>query len=202
MKREGGTTLLELLVASVILTVVAAAIYTVLSQSARLWSRASRPRPQWEIDLVLEKISSELRNAFAFEETGLEGGSDFVEFFTVAPAVDRAFGEAPVRVPVKVRYYYDPARRAVCRRQTGYRQVLYPKGAAQPGEEVMARNIDGFDVKYYHENVRSKTVAWRKAWRAACLPRALKLSLKYDDGRPQNLMRLLPVPQGNDCLAV
>jgi hypothetical protein len=201
MNGEKGTTVVELLVAAVIFTVVAAALYAVLSQSAKLWSRAAQQKPEWEIDVFFEKISSELRNAYVNAAIGMSGTSESLEFFTLASSVDPGFGPAPVRVPARIRYYYDPLKRTVYREQTGYREVLYPKGKAPSAPEAVVRDIDAFSVHFYHENLRSKTVVWKKLWREACLPRALKISLDYGAGRAQKMSRFLAVPQGTDCVA-
>lgn len=201
MNGDKGTTLVELLVAAVIFTVVAAAIYAVFSQSAKLWSRAAQQKPEWEIDLFFERISSELRNAYVNAGIGLDGTAESVEFFTLVTSVDRDFSPSPVRLPAKVRYYYDPVKRTVYREQTGYRKVLYPKGSAAAAAEAVAGNIDGFSVQFYHENVRSKSVVWKKLWREPCFPRALKISLDYGPGRAQKMSRFLFLPQGTDCVA-
>lgn len=72
--RAKGFTLVEMIVAIVIAASLGAVIYTTFAQGVRLWTRAAKDRGEWKVDLWVEKMTGELRNAFQDPRWVFKGG--------------------------------------------------------------------------------------------------------------------------------
>ncbi len=191
-----GFTLMEVLVSLVIISFLAGAMYTTFSQGLKLWRYAMMPRPEWEMDLFMEKFGRDLRSAFIFRPGSFKGQADLLEFSTLSSRVQTSGGS--FQIPVQTRYYFTSSENAVYAEKTDYPRML--RGAPGPAETRKAlEGVSGFGLEYYARDPRTREWQWKASWDADCLPRAVKLSLDLGAGNPKKHMRFFPVPASQGC---
>ncbi len=196
---QKGFTLIELLLAVTLTAVLAAGIYSTFAQGLRLWKRAVDMKPDMESDLVFEKAASDLRNAFNAKKRPFKGEKNFLEFFSYAQQdlVDPEHGHR-IKMPVRVQYRFDADLGRLLRTEESFRQVLEPPKMER---ELEAKNVGGVlrdcSFDYYHEDSEKKTFQWKPFWKNSCAPKAVRISLRYDDGNKIGyLVKILPLQTG------
>lgn len=189
-QNERGLTLVEVLVAAVIVAIMAGAFYTTLSQGIRLWRRAVEEKPELKMDLFFDRIQSDLRNAFSYAPAGFAGTEDALQFFALA----RGF-------PVRVRYYYDQDRGIIYRDEIRYEKILYPKSdAGQAPPRPVMEHIKNLSLEYYMRDKEYKFY-WKQKWSKDCFPRAVKILMDYGQAEPKSISRIVNVPAAEGCAA-
>lgn len=133
---RAGFTLIEVMLAVMIVSVISVAIYTTFAQGINLWKRALSEQPDLDVELFLEKAAMDLRNAFPYGTQGFSGSEDSFEFYRIAPRdLAEAKGKkARADVPVRIRYSVDRDESAGGR--TGGGRTLVSGGAQAPAERL------------------------------------------------------------------
>lgn len=190
-RNERGVSLIEVLLAAVMISVMAGAVYVTLSQGIRLWHRAVEEKPELKMDLFFDRVQTDLRNAFSYESGNFAGREAGFEFMTLGIA----------QIPARVRYFFDPETASIYRDQIRYEKVLYPKSNAsvQPPRPVMDK-IRGFNVEYY-ERDKDNAYHWRRQWSKGCLPRAVKILIEYGQTGTKSVSRMIDIPASQGCLS-
>jgi type II secretion system protein J len=179
MRRRGGFTLLETLVALAIAAVVLSALYGAVARASVARERATRSAERVSTArTLLLRLASELEAATTLAEPGSE------ERFVVATAPPDALPWSTLRFATR-----DGRRTAADEvRLVAYR--VAPSGALERREALRfpppdAREPDGLTVL---EGIRLFRVrcfdgsAWRDQWTVPLLPRAVEIAIGVDDG--------------------
>ena len=191
-----GFTLVEMVVSMVIISFLSSVIYMTFFQGTRLWRYAMRERPEWQMDIFLDKLSVQLRNAFACKSPPFQGTGDSLEFCTLGPRGDAGKqGKPAERLPVGLRYFFDASKRTLFMTSESYGQVLNPPRVKATPAPVLER-IDGVRLEYYLQDGQS----WKRKWSRSCLPRAVKISIDYGDIRKKQITRFLPLMALENCI--
>lgn len=200
---QKGFTLIELLLAVTLTAVLATGIYSTFAQGLRLWKRAVEMKPDMESDLTFEKTGADLRNAFNSKRRPFKGEKNVMEFFSYAQQdlVDADHGHR-IKQPVWVQYRFDADQGRLLRAEESLRQTLEPPKMKR---ELEAKNVGGLlkdcSFDYYHEDSEKKTFQWKPFWKNSCAPKAVRISLRYDDGNKIGyLVKILPL-QASVCPA-
>lgn len=197
---QRGFTLIELLLAVTLTAVLATGIYSTFAQGLRLWKRAVEMKPDMESDLVFEKTASDLRNAFNAKKSPFKGEKSFLEFFSYSQQdlMDSEHGHR-IKMPVRIQYRFDADQGRLLRTEESLRQVLEPP--KKTPRELEAKGVGGLlkdcSFDYYHEDPEKKTFQWKPFWKSSCAPKAVRISLRYDDGNKIGyLVKILPLQTG------
>ncbi len=197
-----GFTLIELLLAVTIMAVIGTGIYTTFAQGLRLWRRAIEIKPDIESNLVFEKTASDLRNLFRGTKRTFKGEEKALEFFTYSTQDQMDRDGHRIKEPVFVRYRYDASVGSLMRSEESFRTVLLPKKEADDTLfKPMGAALKDCSFEYYHEDSEKKIFEWKSFWKDPCPPKAVRVSLRYDDGnKTGHQVKILSVPAGG-CAA-
>ena len=201
-RNERGLSLVEVLLAAVMISVMAGAVYVTLSQGIRLWRRAVEEKPELKMDLFYDRIQSDLRNAFSYESGHFGGGETGLEFLTLCPIPwEDGKTSGGTAVPARVRYFFNPETASIYREQIRYEKVLHPKSnAAVQAPRPVMDNIRGFNLEYY-ERDKENAYHWRREWSKGCLPRAVKILIEYGQTGTKSVSRIVDIPASQGCLS-
>lgn len=191
---------MEMVVSMIIISFLSVVIYMTFLQGTKLWRYAMQERPEWQIDIFFDRLSSQLRNAFACKSPPLQGSEDSLEFCTLGPRRDIGKqGKQTVRLPMGVRYFFDASKRTLFMTPENYEQILYPQSVKNVPQPVLER-IDQFHLEYYLQDEQKKEWSWKGKWNRGCLPRAVKVSIDYGDIRKKKITRFLPLMSSGSCI--
>lgn len=198
-----GMTLVEILIAVSIISFLGLVLYTIFYQGTKLWRRAALMQIDIDSDMVFEKMSSDLRNAYSGSPGQFTGKGGRVEFFSYSKNDLRdGSGSFTVKNPVRVRYAYQDDSHTLLRLEQDYRTLLSAKLEKQdaPGTPV-AEKVKECRFEYLHENPEKKTFQWKDFWNDACPPKAVRVSLQFDDQKSAAIARkIIALPAGG-CAA-
>lgn len=112
--------MIELLVATMILGVLAAAISACLSGGMRAWESVQNFN-SLELNILppLQSLEKELRNSIGFYEIDFAGDEQGIQFAALVPAGD--VPGSPLRIGT-VRYFYDSTREVLLRKAWQYQE--------------------------------------------------------------------------------
>jgi prepilin-type N-terminal cleavage/methylation domain-containing protein len=95
-KSQAGFTLAELLVASTMLAIVMAAVYTSFNASLNMWRLGARNfEPYQDARIALDVMTREMHSLVRGTEHTLQGDSNEIEFYTIGPPMDVDEGFEP-----------------------------------------------------------------------------------------------------------
>ena len=198
--RQSGLTLIEVMLAVLIVACVAGAFYHVLGQGFHIWRTALREKPEYEFDMMFERLAHELRNAIQHEPAPFIGKETGFEFYTSGyQNKNPVFSE--YAMPMKVIYQHDRSARHFSRAEVSYDLILKGRGKPEPFV-MLGERVSDLDVQYYYRNANSSSTRWGRKWNRACFPNALKITMDYEaSGQRQRMTRILSVPIGGRCPA-
>ena len=102
-KNNAGMTLIELLITTIILSVISTAIYASLNSGLKIWKRINQPLAHEDLDIFFDRFGRDLRNCARFTGLTFTGTQERVEFPAILPS-PRFGGDVIGRVS----YAYDP----------------------------------------------------------------------------------------------
>ena len=158
---QSGFTLAELIVASTILTVVMAAVYTAFGSTLQTWRQGEANLHTYQdARTSINVMARELECVLGGSEYLFQGKDDEFEFFAVTPPMNVSKGEG-ARV-LWIRYRYDDSNHTLVRQEAAVEKPLplTPPGEDKPEEESriklgrktrydLAADVLGFQVTYY-----------------------------------------------------
>jgi prepilin-type N-terminal cleavage/methylation domain-containing protein len=163
-RNDAGFTLAELLVASMLLTIVMSGVYLCFSSTVRLW-RLGEENIQTYQDgrTALSIMTRELQNIIPGTAYLAEGSNDEFTFFAVAPPLDVDENSDPQVIQIQYRTRKDPNGKGdILLREE--RLVKSPLPSKPPGEGEIDRTIikmasekdfelayavEDFEIRYY-----------------------------------------------------
>ncbi len=211
---EGGFTLVELLVAVAILSIIITSIYFLFSQSARVLDSArARSDLYQEARVLLEKMASDLSNAYFLPGEGrlyfvgldeAQDGTprDRLEFTALAyrwPAPGEKADEL-----AEVSYFIEGPPEApeprLLRRDVRILDGLPETPEGEDDAQLMSEMVRGLELEFWDEGER-KVSEWdtRRAMGGETprLPKAVKVSLIFEGSRgEQKFSMTIPIPSG------
>lgn len=174
MKRKGFT-LIELVIAILILAVVAVSVYGSFSAGVKAWRRGGEDRELQKIRIALLKIQKELRSSFFFSKAPFKGASSEITFPLAASGKDKD--------EIYVIDYYVTEDRHAGLKVLMKRKALFAENRfseERPMEEFIF-SADSIDFEYaYGLKDGSRGIEWKDAWPESQekLPLAVKINFK------------------------
>ncbi|OGW79806.1 MAG: hypothetical protein A3G33_02855 [Omnitrophica bacterium RIFCSPLOWO2_12_FULL_44_17] len=173
-----GFSLIELLIAVSIISFLGVVIYSALSQGLKIWKRTTVEKPEINVELMLEKFASDLRNASNNSIGRFAGEEKAVRFLVLGTSLKSPENEGGIPMPYQVRYEFDAGKGIFRKVQTDYRDLLYQTGE-KAGIEVEKINLKDCRIRYYYYNAEENSAIWKSLWQEECLPRAVKIDMGY-----------------------
>ena len=125
---HAGFTLMEILLVSVLIATVSIAIFGVMNNGIKLWSRGMVVDKKGDLFIGLEKIAQDFRSTLPFSLIQFKGYESHVSFATIVLTKADTHGsraeEGLIDELGAVEYRYDAALGKIFRRQAGYGQAL------------------------------------------------------------------------------
>jgi len=174
--RRRGFTLIEMLIVTAIISVVALAIYATLNNGITIWQKVNRQLPEEDLNIFFDKFSLDLRNSFKFTGINFSGTIDTLEFPTLVES-----RRLQKRTVGKVIYAYEPATRTLNRYQLDFAGVYSDESNASSQQSL--RNVRALKFQYYLYDEQNKVYLWQDEWSKEDLPLAVKVELEFDDGK-------------------
>lgn len=191
--------MIEMLIAVSITSFLGLVLYTTFYQGMKLWDRSVKLVPDFESDILFEKMAYDLRNAYPSTFQPFGGTGSRMEFFSFSRReLIGNSGEVRIKQPVRVRYFFDPESKRILREETDYKRLLQDKKTEEEAQAApAAEKLRDCKFEYYHENTEKKTYQWKDFWQGGCAPKAIRVSLQYDDQQTIGyLTKVIALPSG------
>ena len=225
---QGGFTLAELIVATTLLTLVMAAVYTAFNSTMRTLKGAEENLQTYQdARTALDVMSRELSCFIGGSEHLFEGKDDEFEFFAVARPMDVEKGEDARAL--WIRYYYNRSGKTMVRQEAFVKDALplKPPGDQEVDVErihlgrkskfVLASRVKKFEVSYYWTPIVERRPEDPPEWvepivldrneKKWGLPQGIKVALTLEDSQTESgtvtftssiVFRVQPTPYDED----
>jgi len=187
-----GFTLLELLIAVTIFSIVSIAIYSSFSVGIRAWRKAEESyKVRQEARHALEDIGYELRTAVNFTPVPFEGSSDCVSFSRVLKSSNK-YSEGIF----KITYTFDAQAKSLYYILQTYEETVKEEEGTK---SILTSGISGFQLKYAY--LDGDEVIWMDDWQSdeVDIPFGVKVSLFYpsqNEGQDIEFSETILIPTG------
>ncbi len=192
-RKRIGFTLVELLVASMLVSIVGLAVYSTLCQGLAVWKRAVREDFVIDTDFFLERLAQDLRNPLLFTQPSFSGKKEALEFFSFA-AVNGKKSSLSSSLPAQVSYVFDRKSREVRKREVNYVELLHPGQASLGTEKMIMNGIENLTFQYYAYDDRTQSFRWWDHWTGSCFPKAVQVRAELASSEKQVITRIIPIP--------
>ena len=202
MRRERiGFTLIEVLLVSMLLSVVALAVFKAFSDGVALWKRVNVESRDEDLNIFFSDVTARLTSAFVHASVRFEGGRDRIAF----PAIVPFEFEDGVRGTVgRVMYFYDGADDSICVEQADYSRVYEGRRGTI---RSLLKGAVSLRFSYYCRDPEEKKFLWVREWRKdelpanvdaeKTLPVAVKITVEFREGNEyKEYTRTVALPVG------
>ena len=193
--RRHGFTLMEMLLVTVLVSIVSLAVFQTFSNGLKLWAAGQRLDHEGDVAIWLDKVGEDVRGTLPVAGIAFKGSGMSMSFPSIIwTAADKNSGRAEEGVVDQigaVEYRFDPAQGIMYRRQANYGQAL--KGQWQTDQE-MALGLEKVLFHYYFssdEGFVTKSQAEDKIPTGV----TIEVFLRGDAGGPR-LKRFFAIPVG------
>lgn len=190
--KNKGFTLVEMIVAVVIAASLGTAVYATFAQGVRLWTRTSVDRGEWKVDLWVEKMTGDLRNAFRDPQWAFKGSKTEISFATLAA------GRGMKAAPEYFHYAFDPQSQTVMEQKYSFENILM-RDASKGVSKILLEKILAFDLEYYSYDPKVKAYRWSSQWNKDCLPKTVKITIEPERMNHRKWTRMIQVPAESAC---
>lgn len=193
-----GFTLIETIITAAIFSIIALAVYSTFSQGVRLWQRLTQQTPAFGVNIVLEKMSADLRNSFKFSGIDFTGRGSDISFATLI--VTSNSDKQKILSLGEVGYSFDSQAGSLNRQQRNYSQIYQGKPALP---RQILDNVESLSFQYYYYDSSQKVYIWGNNWQGGeeeekgSVPLAVRIKLKFDKStKEEGIVRTVTIPVG------
>jgi len=179
-KSKNAFTLVEVIITTLIFTIIAVGLAGSFISGLKLWGRAkSRSFFYNNVIISMEKISHELRQAIEIPQIGFEGKAQELSFPT------------PIGYSInKVTYKFDPETKKLFRGTLALKDILIAKEKETKLTTVFLE-LDDFSAEYFYFNKQENKYAWKEQFtKDTGKFLAIKLKAKIKDGEFEKVVFL------------
>ncbi|MBI4835436.1 MAG: prepilin-type N-terminal cleavage/methylation domain-containing protein [Planctomycetes bacterium] len=191
-KCRNGFTLLELIVSSVLITLVLMAIYSALTDGLRLWRDVTRNVYAKEpAILATERLAKEIRNEISFSPITFTGRADSLSFPLLVRPVDEG-KTLDIYMPAEVTYTFDKEKEIL------YRNVLVYGRDEEPVSRELLNPVKSVAFSYRYFDAEAKESSWLDEAKEDAKPSAIKveITLKAIKNEPEEIItRIISLPR-------
>lgn len=199
--RPLGFTIIELLLAAAILSMVALAILSTFGAGLRAFDRVqSFGGLHADVLLFLEGFERDVRNAFEFSPIKFKGDSQAMSFASVGTNLDEEGGEFIVLA--KKSYYFDDSQKALVGEEKDYVQTA---SAIIRSQRIGSIKAVQFQYYFYRKETQDgeekSEYGWQETWAdEEAIPKGVKIQLTFEDGGKEvSLARTVFIPSGGQA---
>ncbi|MCK4993799.1 MAG: hypothetical protein KAS13_01965 [Candidatus Omnitrophica bacterium] len=196
---DKGLTFIELLLATIMLSVLSIALYGMLSNGIIIWQKVNQQTPQIDINLFTKKLEIELRNCVYFKKIPFLGHENMFSF----PAL--------VNVPVdeggfskgigKVTYSFNAQEKTIDRNYIDYK---FFNSLKSPIPRLLVSDVQELHFAYYFFSQDKQQFFWVDSWPPPDVkelisdyPQAIRITMAIDMGRTtQTRTKTINIPTG------
>ena len=172
--RLPGFTLVELLFTVCLVGVLSLVVYATLSNGIRLWQRMNQDLVLADVNIFLDRFSTDVKNSFVFAGIDFTGDNGRLELAAVVKS-PRFEG----KTVGKIVYVYNQDKKELQRQFKDYPGV-YSREEGRTSHRL--RNIRSLSFEYYYFDKEKKEYQWKEEWVDTALPLAIKMALELSDG--------------------
>ena len=192
---KAGFTLIEILLATTLVSLCSIAIYRVLAGGLKLWTYSQRSGIEGDVNIFLDKFSEDLRNAFYFQSIPFKGSANrlTVPTFVHVKADERSLQQDDGRITQigAAAYSFDYEKHLIRRSQANYAQALQERF---PDDKVLVRSVSSLKFTYYLPGAQG-VEPYAKV--EDVVPSAVYVEVIYSDGKSEHTVgRMISVPVG------
>jgi len=188
-------TMVEILLVMGLLATISLAVFNTLSNGLKIWKRGYQAVGEEDLMIFFDKLAHDAHNTFEFSKLTVKGESRLLELPTIVrtPAdLKSDMAGTYVEQIGKVKYYFDPAQRAIFRCQANYSQAL--KETYDPARQLVG-DIRSIQFRYYY--ARTDQLPWHPQTDEH-LPSAIEVTVQYGTQQhPQSIVKLISIPVGS-----
>lgn len=172
---RAGFTLIEMLIVTMIISVISLAIFSTFDNGIKIWQRVNNPMPGEDVAIFLNKFGRDLRNAFKFEGIRFAGEKDKLEFASLVTNQT-----LQITTVGKVVYFYNASKETLDRVEKDFSQIY---GDEKGKETQVLEKITDLNFRYYYYDTEKKEFNWEETWHKGDFPLAVRLELKINNDR-------------------
>jgi len=184
---ERAFTLIELLIVSVMIPIVAFAIFSSFDNGIKIWQRINKEIPGEDLNIFFDKFAMELRNSFKFSGIKFSGKKNEVGFASIVNS------QRTEMITIgEVIYSYDDKNRLLAREQKDYSHIYSnEKGAIRQ----LLKGVRSARFQYYFYDAQNKEYLWQDEWLKEGLPLSVRVELEIEQGNQINkFIRTVNIP--------
>jgi len=184
-----GFTLIELVIATVILAIIAVSIYGSFSVGVKVWRRGDENRGLQKIRIALLSMQKELRGSFYFSNAPFKGASSEITFPLVAAREDKG--------GIYVVNYYVTEDKNTQSMVLMKRKILF-SGNQSVEDRRMGELIHSMDFEYAYEFQNGLNgVEWKDVWEESQKKVPLMIRINFMFGADKDIYhKVIFIPQG------
>jgi prepilin-type N-terminal cleavage/methylation domain-containing protein len=189
MKNKLGFTLIEVLIVTVILSIISLAIFSTFSNGLKIYNRVNNEVTAEDLVIFCDRFGSDLRNSLNFTGIGFTGQEDQLAYASLfnSPRLQK-------RTVSRIKYSFDPAKNKIDRYIGDYPSV-YSQEA-----ETVRNSLDKVQTcifSYYYFNNQSNEFTWLSEWNKDRLPLAVRMELELKDYPEAKIVRTFNIPSSS-----
>lgn len=192
IRRNNAVTLIELLIVSVIISVVGLAIYSSFAGGLKVWKRVNTGIEGEDLVLFFARFSQDLRATVSLKNNVFLGRDDTMEFPVIAGSRRMGLASSVGRVS----YVFNQEAGTVTRSEQDYSALFAGTGAQEPRE--MLRGIADLRMSYYCFDPAEGGFVWLDKWPYLRPPLAVRMELRRAGaGEEEAVRRSFFIPVGS-----
>ncbi len=200
-RERSAFTLIEVLLVSVMLSVVALAVYKAFSDGITLWKKVNAEVPEEDLSIFFSDMAGRMASVFKHGAVPFEGGRDRVSFPAIVAAGPN--DEAGITVG-QISYFFDGSKNWICREEKDYSQVYRE---VRGNERRMVERVASLRFLYYCRDPEGGMCVWVREWTKGevpagidvkkDLPIAIKAEVLFREGdEEKKFARTVAIPLG------
>ncbi|MBP9854349.1 MAG: hypothetical protein KBD53_05740 [Candidatus Omnitrophica bacterium] len=196
LKNKFGLTLIEILLAVSLTTLMGLSVYHSLTTGINVWKRSQQLNLEEDVLVFLEKLSADLYNSFLFVQIKFEGNEFRIAFPTmVYTAADKGLqleDGAYIEQIGKVEYYYDVSENKIFRREANFSQALDER-YGEP--RLLASSVTNVKFRYFFMTDSGELSS---AEILDVLPTGVEIEVEFSDKNGKRSMKkFIEIPVGS-----
>lgn len=174
LAKKAGLTFVEMLIVVAMIAMISLAIYSVFNSGAKIWQKINKNILKEDLNIFLDKFSSDLRNCFKFKGIEFYGTEDELHFASIVDSDNIADN-----TPGEIVYSYNAWSKSILRQQRDFSQLyLDSSGRVQ---HILDGVVSVRFLYYFYEQKKNKFL-WVDEWiDKDTLPVAVRVELELED---------------------
>ncbi len=190
LNAKHGFTLIEVLIVTLILSIISLAIFSTFSNGLKIYNRINSEVTLEDLVIFLDRLGQDLRNSLNFSTINFTGKAEELEFAGITNS-----HRMQKRTVGKIKYVFDSSAEELSRFAGDYSLVYNQEWLSS---RQTLEKIKSCIFSYYYYDNQTKEFSWLPEWNKAGLPVALRLELGLKDKPEDKFIRTFNIPVGNN----